>query len=133
MVSVLHLGLASRAVDELLSVLGQDSSALLPLCKFCPQSSAGLSWWWWWWEGVCGIFSSPTLQVFLQNSNPAWTAWPSSLAPPTQLSFTNHTSLHVPVIQIPDLNKKQHDCCDCREATEPCGLFTEGKCNQQVS
>lgn len=40
-VSVLHLGLALCASNELHSVLGQDSSALFPLCKFCPQSLAG--------------------------------------------------------------------------------------------
>lgn len=27
------------------------------------------------------------------------------LAPPTQLNFTNHTILHIPVIRIPDSNK----------------------------
>lgn len=97
-VSVFHLGLVSRVSDELHSVLGQDSSALLPLSKFCPQSLAGPLW--------CeGISSPPTLQVFLQNSKAALTAWPSLLGPPTQLNFTNHTSLHVPAIRIPDLNK----------------------------
>lgn len=64
-VSVLHLGLVSCASDELHSVLEQNSSALLPLCRFCPQSLAGSFW-------LGGDFSSPTLQVFLQNPKAAF-------------------------------------------------------------
>lgn len=92
--SVLHLG----ASDELHSVLGQDSSALLPLCKFCPQSLAGPFWRW----GLDFLLSNLAgVSAELKSCFDSL----ALLAPPTQLSFTNHTSPHIPVIQIPDSNK----------------------------
>lgn len=77
--SVLHLD----ASDELHSVLGQDSSALFPCASSAQRAWLDLSG-----GGGVWIFSSPTLQVFLQNSKAALTAWPSLLLQPNSILQT---------------------------------------------
>lgn len=86
MLSVLCVGLA----DELCSSLEQDSSALLPLAKLCLQSLLDLS------DGRGP--APPNLAGVSLEVKAALTAWCSSCTPQTQPKFTNHTSLHMPVI-----------------------------------
>lgn len=93
--SVLHLD----ASDELHSVLGQDSSALFPCASSAQRAWLDLSG-----GGVCVDFLLPNLSGVSAELKSCFDSL-ALLAPPTQLNFTNHTILHIPVIRIPDSNK----------------------------